>query len=235
MGDSIFGNYRQVNGGRDFNLETYDTTLQLRPRVLQGIIANDADVNFVKTHNVNAQVMGVNLIPPEITRASIYIVRNPLDVTLSFARHFGRSHEETVKGMADTRHVTTPSEGNVWQFLGSWSDHVSSWNSKHAYPSLTVRYEDMLEKPMETFGAMLQLIGIPVDEDRLEKAIRFSSFDETVKQEKDSGFVEASPKSERFFAKGKSGQWRDGLEPALISKTRRWHRKVMKKYGYLDE
>lgn len=235
MGDSMVRTYRMVNGGKDPDLSNYDDTIRLRHRVLAGISGNQADVNFVKTHNLYGKAMGIDLIPPQITRCAIYIVRNPLDVTLSFGRHFGQSPEEAVKSMADSDHVTSPGQKSVWQFLGSWSDHVSSWTTKHPFPCLVMRYEDMLSNPEETFGKALDIIGIPVEKERLKKAIRFSSFEETVKQEDKHGFKEASKKADRFFAKGKAGQWREDLSPDLINKTKRWHRKTMKKFGYLDD
>jgi hypothetical protein len=234
MGDAIARTYNMVNGA-EIDLQDQSAILRLRPRVLQGIVANNADVNFVKTHNVNGPAYGHELIPPQVTRSAIYIVRNPLDVTLSFARHFGRTHKETVDALANPDHVTTPDGSNVWQYLGSWSDHVMSWASAKPYPVLVLRYEDMLSDPQTSFGSMLKHIGMPVDDARLEKAIKFASFEESSKQEDERGFNEASPKSERFFSKGKSDQWKEDLAPQLIKNTKRWHRKVMKKFGYLDD
>ncbi len=234
MGDSVAKMYHAV-AGRQIDIGDYNLTLRLRERVLTGIVANRADVNFVKTHNINAEAFGVTLIPEKFTRSAVYIMRNPLDMLISFARHFGLSHEEAVERIANPQHATPAEPKTVTQFLGTWSEHVQSWTSKKPYPVLVLRYEDMLDSPRESFGRLLEHVGVPVEPERLDKAIRFSSFDELSRQEEQQGFIEASPKAERFFARGKRDQWREELTPRLIKRVRRDHRKTMKKYGYLDE
>ena len=68
--------------------------------MLRGIVANNADVNFVKTHNIRADAFGVTLIPDKYTRSAVYILRNPLDMLLSYARHYGMSHADTAEAIA---------------------------------------------------------------------------------------------------------------------------------------
>uniref|UniRef100_UPI003B52E1EC sulfotransferase domain-containing protein n=1 Tax=Roseovarius indicus TaxID=540747 RepID=UPI003B52E1EC len=233
FGDSVLSMYQRVAGpGLDVNNKPQ--VVSVRNHVLQAIVANNADLNFVKTHNAFTNAYGVDLFPRQVSRCGIYIVRNPQDVVLSYARHFGISHEDVVMRMSRSDHLTLPYENQVTQFLGSWSDHVSGWASTGVFPVLTVRYEDMLNRPVDSFRAILQHIGAPVDEARLEKAVRFSSFDEVSKQEREQGFKEASHYADRFFAKGEAGQWREGLAPELSRKIRKQHRKVMKKHGYLE-
>ncbi|GAB4287038.1 MAG: sulfotransferase domain-containing protein [Roseovarius sp.] len=233
MGDSIVKSYRIV-AGRPIDAGDVRQTLALRPRVLAAIVANNADVNFVKTHNIRGKAFGVTLIPEELTRSAIYILRNPLDMLISAARHFGKSHAEMAEAIGREDHSSVDPT-TVTQFLGSWSGHVKSWTAKSRYPVLVLRYEDMLEHPEEAFGAMVAHVGMPVDAARLRKAIRFSSFDELARQESAGGFVENSPKSPRFFNKGQSGQWRTELAPEIVARVRRDHERMMRKYGYLDD
>ena len=150
------------------------------------------------------------------------------------------SHPEDVQpsgqcNFSRSDNANTPDEHNVWQFLGTWSEHVQSWTAKTPYPTLVLRYEDMLTDPKESFGKLLSHIGIPADEERLERAIRHASFDELSKQEASGGFVEGSPKSEKFFSSGKMDQWKTQLEPKIAKRVKKDHRKVMKKFGYLDD
>jgi hypothetical protein len=81
---------------------------------------------------------------------------------------------------------------------------------------------------------MLSHLGIPVDEERLECAIRFASFEELKKQEKASGFVEKPAHAERFFAVGQKDQWKTDLDPALAEMIRAKMGETMKRYGYLE-
>lgn len=234
MGDSVPRMYHMV-AGRQIDVTDYQLTLKLRDKVLGGIVANKADVNFVKTHNVRSEAFGVTLVPDKFSRSAIYIIRNPLDMLVSYARHYGQSHASAAEAISRPDHVNSADETTVTQFLGSWSEHVQSWTDKVPYPVCVLRYEDMLTDPETSFGKVLDLVGVPKDPERLKKAIRFSSFDELSKQEKEGGFVESSPKNERFFSKGQSGQWKSELAPEIVEQVKNDHGKVMKKYGYLDE
>ncbi|MDM8165245.1 sulfotransferase domain-containing protein [Roseovarius sp.] len=234
MGDSIPRMYHMV-AGRQIDISDYQLTLKLRDKVLGGIVANKADVNFVKTHNIRAEAFGVTLIPERFTRSAIYIIRNPLDMLISFARHYGLGHAETADAISSPDHSNSADGSTVTQFLGSWSEHVESWTTKSPYPVCVLRYEDMLADPEVSFAKVLDLVGIPNDPERLKKAIRFSSFDELSKQEEEGGFVESSPKNDRFFSKGQSNQWQSELAPEIVERVKKDHRKIMKKYGYLDD
>jgi len=233
MGDSIAKAYHKV-AGREIDVHDIGLTLQLRDSVLRSIVANNADVNFVKTHNIRDDALGVPLIPDQYTRSAVYIMRNPLDMVLSYARHYGISPDEATYNIGRDDCANSADPTTVTQFLGSWSQHVLSWTRRAAYPQCILRYEDLLENPEEHFGRLLEHIGIPLDEARLKKAIRFSSFRELKKQEKKHGFGEHSGKSDGFFAKGKAEQWRTDLAPELVDKIRKDHRNTMKKYGYLE-
>lgn len=234
FGDAAVGLYRKAAGGRPVDLGDKRVVLALRGRLLSAINGNGASFNFVKTHNANTQAFGAELIPPQLTHAAVYILRNPLDVALSVARHFGTSHEQAVASMGRSDHVIGSTDKQVTQYLGSWSDHVSSWSGERRFPVAVLRYEDMLADPRESFRSMLHQVGLPVDEGRLDKAVRYSSFEEVSQQEAQGGFKESSERSERFFASGRSGQWETELAPELAKTVRRQHRKVMKKHGYLE-
>ncbi|MEM6678712.1 MAG: sulfotransferase domain-containing protein, partial [Pseudomonadota bacterium] len=79
---------------------------------------------------------------------------------------------------------------------------------------------------------MLKHIGMSVDEDRLDRAVRFSSFSEVKSQEERDGFIEKSATAERFFHAGGSGTWRTQISPEAADRFLRTHRKTMRAYGY---
>jgi len=225
--------YRKAAGG-DLDLNDQRRVLGLRDRVLRGIAGNGADFNFLKSHFAVRPAFGTPLIPAQYSRSAVYIVRNPLDVVLSLARHFGLDHRGAVDLMGRSDFVTEPTPTQVSQFVGSWSDHVMSWTSEKEIPVFIMRYEDMLADPAKCFSDMLRHIGIPVDEPRLEKAVRFSDFEELSQQESKAVFKEAPHYDQRFFAKGSSGQWKTDLKPELAEKLTERHREVMAKFDYTD-
>lgn len=232
MGDSIAKTYAMV-ARRPIDTGDHRGMLALRPKVLNGIIANGADINFVKTHNIRDFAMGVELIPGPLTRSAIYILRDPLDLVISFARHYGHTPEETAAAIARDDHVINGDATTVPQYLCNWSRHVKSWTKRPPFPVLTLRYEDLKTDPEAGFTRLLEHIGVPVDPERLARAIRFSSFDEVSAQEGRSGFVERSPHTERFFAKGEVGQWQAALTPETVERIRRDHGPTMRAHGYL--
>src|SRR6056297_2308117 len=188
LGDSITGMYERV-AGHLIDVTDVDAVLRLRAGVLRGIVANNADVNLVKTHNARTTARGVPLIPDQVTRSAVYMLRNPLDMVLSYARHYGMTPDEAVNAVSHPDNANPPDEETVTQFMGSWSDHVRSWTGKSDYPVLVLRYEDMLADPRTCFARLVQHLGMPLDVERLDRAILFSSFKELSEQEKKQGFV----------------------------------------------
>lgn len=234
MGDTIAKTYQMV-AGRPIDANDPAQILPLRERVLRGIVANNADVNFVKTHNIRRVAYGVDLIPEAVTRSSIYILRNPLDMVLSYARHHGLSLPDAVHAIGHSDNATAGDANAVATFLGSWSEHVNSWTARATYPQLTLRYEDLLADPEENFSKTLKHIGVPIEEERLKRAIKHASFKEVKRQEKKHGFIEKSAAAESFFTSGKSGGWKSDLPDDLAKQVIKDHRATMKRYGYLPE
>lgn len=232
LGDSIAKAYRMVAKG-PFDTADHRAMLALRGRVLKGIVANDADINLVKTHNLHGPAFGVQLIPPQLTRAAVYILRNPLDVTVSYARHYGHTLAEAAESISRDDNTTAADASSVKQYLGNWSRHVHSWTRTRDFPVLTLRYEDMQTDPATAFTRLLNHLKVPLDAERLDRAIRFSAFSELSAQEDKASFIEKSSNSEKFFHTGTSGQWQSVLPPEVVARVRKDHGAVMLEYGYL--
>ncbi|MEL6310756.1 MAG: sulfotransferase domain-containing protein [Pseudomonadota bacterium] len=232
IGDAVPRAYAAVANG-PFDPSDQQRALALRPRVLKGITNNDADINFVKTHNARTRAFGVELVPTELSRAVVYIIRHPLDMACSYARHYGLGLPETLEAISRSDNVIVGDAAAVPQYLGNWSDHVLSWTKQRDFPVLVLRYEDLLTYPTDGFSRLLELIGVPVEDARLERAIRFSSFDEVSRQESDKGFIEKSPAAERFFHSGVAGQWRELLSEKEAEAFCQRHASVLRAHGYL--
>ena len=213
---------------------SFEQALALRPQVHQDIANSRArGTVFVKTHNMFGQFDGVPLHNLGVMAGAIYLVRNPLDVVLSVADHFGLSTEEAIEFMEREETGTPTNEGNVAGFLGSWSTHVASWSAKTHPSILVLRYEDLQDKPAKGFGAVAKMLGLDGDHPRIRKAIQFASFSELRKQELASGFVEKSPSSRNFFRKGKKNQWVEVLSSEQVERMVIRHRDQMDRFGYV--
>lgn len=233
LGDANTLAHSRVAAGR-FDPTNPRETVRIRRKMLDIVVSNGADLNLMKTHNQNTKAFGVDLVPRHQTKGAIYVIRDPRDMAVSYASHHGMSMDETVHRLNHPENATTGNQQNVHQFLGRWSDHVNSWSRSKGFKALIIRYEDMLEKPKSVFADVIDAVGLDRDEDRLEKSIRFSSFDQLKSQEKSGGFVENSPHQEAFFRSGKSGGWRDSLTEDQAARIVSDHAKVMRRFGYLD-
>lgn len=205
----------------------------LRVRHLERVAGN-APVNFVKTHCINRKLGPHPLIPPRLTRAAIYVIRDPRDLVLSYADHFGLDHAGAVAAIASQQNRVPANPKTVMQFLGDWSGHVRAWTRARDFPVLTLRYEDMQADPAAAFLKVLKLIGAPVDQAALDQAVAHSSFDVLAAQEAQSGFREKGTAQGRFFRTGTSGHWREQLNPALAERIAADHGAVMKRHGYME-
>lgn len=230
-GDALIEHYRAV-AGMGFNVADVASTMQLRSKVLQRIVSNGADVNLVKTHNIRTVAWDVELIPPEYTRSAFYVMRNPLDMVLSYARHYGLSHEKAAEAICHPANGLAADKRGVGQLLCSWGEHVACWTHSASYPMLVLRYEDLLLKPEQEFTRVIEHLGLQVDSERLRRSIKHSSFDQLQQQEKQQGFIERRDGDYTFFGRGKSGVWRDELAPDLVKYIRLRNKRMMKKYGY---
>lgn len=231
-GDGVARLYRSAAGGR-FDPANDRLALSLRPRVLHALAGNGADVNLLKTHNIQKKIDGLRLIPPELTRRGIYIIRNPLDMLVSYADHYGVDHARAATEINDPGTTLLPTEHEVRQYLGTWSDHVRSWTRNPGFSVTVIRYEDLMADPVATFSKVLRDLGAPLDDARLAKAVEFSSFNTARAQEESSGFIERSTNSTRFFRSGKTGEGERVLDPAIVDKVKSDHEKTMQRHGYL--
>ena len=213
---------------------TKEEVAALRPKVHEAMTRASPDTVFVKTHNAVMEDRGQPLISLPLTAGAIYVVRNPLDVALSYAAQFGVSVDQAIDAMTHSGTQSIANQENfAYEVFGSWTENVESWTAKPNPGLLVLRYEDMLEAPETTFGRVVAFLGLPPDPARLRRAISHSTFDRLRGQEQQRGFRERSLKSERFFREGRAGQWRTGLKPRQIDRLVQSCDQQMTRFGYL--
>jgi len=219
--------------GKPFDSFTEKEAVALTPKIHKAFTRIRSDSVFVKTHNSMSKVYGIPLITPEYTAGAIYVLRNPLDTVISLADHFGISLDDGIDMLNDTHSTISSDNIQTAEHLGSWSNHVMSWKSVNKSALHFLRYEDMLNKPEKAFGGLAKFLGLSPPKFRLKKAINFSSFDTSRKQEEEKGFIEQSDKTDRFFRVGKAGQWKNILSDDQINRVIDANYEVMEEHGYL--
>jgi len=219
-----------------------DITIErLRPDVYRCMAREESDNLFMKVHDAwGRNDRGEGIFPADVTGGVVYILRNPLDMVASCANHFGISMDESVECLCDKNYALSRTLGGIsdqlYQRLGSWSDHVTSWIDKSGLRIHLVRYEDLKQNTEQYFGQVVCFCGLPYDAERLRKAVAFSDFSVLQQQENVGDFREKSPKSSgKFFRRGEAGVWRDELAPELVQKLIDAHGETMRRFGYLDD
>lgn len=207
----------------------------LRPRLYRLMASGLTAPVFLKVHDAfDTTADGVPLFPPDATQAVVYVIRNPCDVAVSVAHHFGTSLGEAVSMLCREEVVLGDRTAQCRQRVRSWSGHAKSWIDESGLPVCAVRYEDLLAHPLEGFARVLASIRVAVDRPRLLDAIEHSRFDRLQTQERTAGFFERSPQATApFFRSGRSGDWRHHLTPDLVRCLVDTHGEVMRRFGYL--
>ena len=188
---------------------------------------------FVKTHQALAVDRGHPTINFTVTSGAIYIVRNPLDVAVSYAHHLAGTIDDAINLMNTKNAETAVSDSQVYELYGSWSQHVLSWTRKPHRAIYVMRYEDMLAEPQKTFGALARHLLFKPTDTELADAIDRSSFERLREQEEKEGFRERPEVAKRFFREGRTGQWKDVLTPAQVQRIVDAHGEQMQRFGYL--
>jgi aryl sulfotransferase len=226
--------------GYDSDELTWDEIDALRPEVYLHLAREATRTWYCKAHDAYTFLPdGRPLFPPEATACVLYFIRNPLDVAVSFAHHGGRDEvDTTIRNMAQDNNEfcgkRSVDAGQLRQRLLTWSQHATSWADAPGLRRLVLRFEDMKQDPETVFGEAVRFLGLPFDTARLQKALKFSSFDELRDQERQKGFREKVPRAKSFFRKGEVGSWRETLTPEQANRIVADHGDVMRRFGYLD-
>jgi hypothetical protein len=233
-GESMTYLYRAQDPALDQHF-TDERIRELRPLVHRTISRSSPDSVLVKTHNALVEEDGYPLISLDLTAGAIYIVRNPLDVVISFSHHNRTTVDNMIEFMANKTAATVSNEKNVYELYDSWSGHVASWTATPSPTLHVVRYEDMLANPQKSFAAVVKFLGIEAPRQRIERAIRLSSFTVLKEQERRQGFRERPSAMEAFFREGKAGQWKKTLTREQVAAIVAAHREQMARFGYVPE
>ena len=183
---------------------------------------------------------GEPLFPADATAGAVYLVRNPLDVAVSYAHHRNEPLDRTIEHMNSAGAVmnrqSTRIDPALPQPLLAWSGHVTSWLRAVLWlPLHVVRYEDMVADPAAAFGGVVRFGGLERDAARLTHAVEQAAFARLRAQEARLGFDEKQPTAPSFFRAGAVGSWRSALGRRQVRRLVDAHGPVMERFGYLRE
>ena len=207
----------------------------VRPRVQANIATAAPGIVFVKTHNANGRDFGVPLINTSASAGAIYLVRNPLDVVISYAAFSGATIDKAIETMALRGWCIESTTDTARVVTGSWTENVASWTDHPNAAVLVLRYEDLVATPEKTFGRIARHLRMKPNPRQLRRAIEITSFDSLRAKEAASGFAEKPKTAETFFRAGRIGEWRERLAADQIAAVVASHGRMMERFGYLPD
>ncbi|MBP7175561.1 MAG: sulfotransferase domain-containing protein [Thermoclostridium sp.] len=239
--DGIFSSRQIV--GKVTGIETTDLTAdeidRLRPAAYHYLAETAEKQLFIKAHDAYTFLEDGTPLMGTVRAKAVYILRNPLDVAVSFSNHLSKDIDTTIRHMGDENFCfcnnTAKAQNQVRQKLLTWSLHAESWTQATALPVHLVRYEDMKMNPLETFAAVVRFIGLDSTREQILQAMEASDFQKLKADEQKNGFKEKPYSTASFFRAGKVGDWREHLTDAQRDRILTDHAAVMRKFGYLDD
>jgi hypothetical protein len=177
---------------------------------------------------------------PELYPKTIYIVRDPRAVLLSYYHHC----------LHDTRDQNWKLDDFIQEMLEfgcikrlepyiiRWDKQVLDWLDRaNRQPVKFVQYEDMKKDRGQVLKEVIQFVGIAATEQDIAQAVERSSFENMRKEEETYGAEPYSgTKGEGgfFMRRGKVDSWKEELSPNARARIEAEFGEAMKKLGYLS-
>lgn len=181
---------------------------------------------------------GIRIIPKEVTKKVILIVRNPFDIVASWANHSLCSLDESVRLLCDDSAILLENQKGyrmqLPQHIGSWSSFYWSWKNSFRDDLCIVRYEDLIENPHREFSRIVKELGWNYSDQEISKAIEFTEFKTLKKVEIDKGFNERPENSSAFFRSGKVGNWKNEITKEMADTLISCHFNTLLELNYID-
>ena len=194
---------------------------------------NGESFSFYKAHSkkINSKFHGV----PLTHKAVIYIIRNPLDVFLSYLNYMLRIADNSSYSIKYNSFEDVIAQDDIDLFFksfclfgtidpkfidaGSWIENVDYWLfGKHDFPVIVLRYEKMLEDPFNEFSKLGELLNF--SDDDLKRSL--STADEKTQ-------IDGN-----FFWKRNHGGYKEYLSDYQIKYFKGKHYNILEKTGYLN-
>ena len=200
---------------------------------------------LIKTHSTLHKIEGYPFTNLTNTLGVVYIVRDPRNVSISYANHNQMTIDEAAEALINFRvlggeKTKTP----IRTHIANWSSHYQTWKEfKLLRKYFLVKYEDLINDKKKTFLKVLEFIyklnktKLIIDDQKLNNAIKSTSFENMQSLEKKYGFEEAAidknNKKIKFFYLGQKNRWQDILDENIRKKIEKSFKKEMIELDYL--
>ena len=202
------------------------------------------DFAFFKTH-FSANYKHKKFVIKNNTRGIIYIVRDPRDICISWAKHSDINLQSSINFLLNNlsyikwtdvdNQINFPRDLPV--YLSSWDNHVVSWlEVSNEIPKLIIKFEDLINDKEKAIKSIIEFfynnynLKILNEDVKINNIMKTTDFMFLQNQEKLKGFRESVNK--QFFSVGKKNQWKNKLNEFQLKQMEEKFDKVMKIFNY---
>jgi len=201
----------------------------------------DNKIHYLKTHNAMCKLNEYPFTNSQNTLGAIYLVRDPRDISVSYADHLNITIDEAVDQMIKSKNPSyfsddLKNEDIIGSVIGSWSENYNSWKNFSLREKIIIKYEDLIKDPYECFYKIIiflnKLYTLEINTDKIKNSINSTNFFTLQKLEKDFGFRE-QVNGKKFFRKGEISNWKMILSEKQINLINKNFGVEMKELKYL--
>ena len=177
---------------------------------------------------------------PELYPKTIYLVRDPRSVLLSYYHHCVHDTGNPAWSLSDfvDEMLTHGCIKHLEPFLIRWDLHVTSWiNRARTQPVKVIRYEGLKEDRAAALKEIAEFIGVAVSDQILSMAVKRGDFKSMREEEKTFGaesYAGERGKKGFFMRKGKRDSWKEEMPPDVIDAIQQSFSSTMQQLGYLS-
>ena len=217
-----------------YNVSKYWIESQKKLEILNG------NVVFLKTHNALININNNEFTNSDLSLAIIYVIRDPRDVAVSYAKYRDVDFDKTIEHMIKDEpiaFVRDPNNPSDIEITGSWAFHYNSWkNGVPSIPRIIVKYEDLLINTNKIFSEIInflsKILKFDIDKEKVGKSVNLSNFESLKNFEDQESFFE-NYGGNNFYRTGKKDNWKDELNKKQIKKIEDSFSKEMKLLNYI--
>ena len=165
-----------------------------------------------KTHNARVKINESYYTDSSTTLGYIYLSRDPRDIVISYSNYMEKNLDETIDFLLKGQIMEKRKINNKMpEIILNWRDNYLSWKKFNTVPSLFIKYEDLLNNLESEIIKIINFfynnfkIKIENQENKIQKIIETTKFENLKKQELQFGFPEDMRSS--FFRVGLKDQW----------------------------
>jgi len=176
----------------------------------------------------------------------IYILRHPKDVLISAINYFQFTQNNPLDEIGFCERFIKNMGVARWQAIGigTWVEHITKWmNASTQYPHLFLCYEDMLKNPEAALTSVVQFLGQPIDNRRINESVSACKPDKLRQMEMNEkklglenslfvGSYNAAQQGHTFVNQCVSGQKLSHIATHLDAKFDKRFSSVLKLFGY---